>query len=300
MTSAITGKSARQHAGMSHIADRLGDNSLGATASSADSMPTIRIEHLWKGFDVSTARTESAADPHMWVLEDINLDINERELVSLIGPSGCGKTTLLRIIAGLVSVDEGAVFVQGRAIKAPRRDLCMVFQNFGLLPWRSVLANVSFPLQLDGTPKRKREEIARHYIERVGLRGFERHFPHELSGGMQQRVGIARALVRKPLVLLMDEPFAALDAQTRERLQEDFLQLWNDLKTTVVFVTHSIDEALVLSDRIAVMSSRPGSMQQIFTMPFGKPRTIDDVRAQPQFAQYRQLIRDLLRQGESP
>ena len=171
----------------------------------------------------------------------------------------------------------------------------MVFQNFGLLPWRSVLANVEFPLELDGVPRDEREAVAMRSIDLVGLRGFERHFPHELSGGMQQRVGIARALTRQPFVLLMDEPFAALDAQTRETLQEDFLRIWKTLRTTVIFVTHSIDEALVMSDRVLVFTPRPGRIRRVIESPLGPDRADGDVRARPEFAQYRQEIRALLR-----
>jgi NitT/TauT family transport system ATP-binding protein len=231
----------------------------------------------------------------MLVLEDLSFEVREGELVSLLGASGCGKTTLLRIIAGLVPLDAGSVSVQGTAVAGPRKDLCMVFQNFGLLPWRSVLANVAFPLELDGVAPAEREAVAARYIEIVGLKGFESHYPHELSGGMQQRVGIARALTRKPLVLLMDEPFAALDAQTRETLQEDFMRIRRELRTTVIFVTHSIDEALVMSDRIVMFTPRPGRLMRIIESPLGAEPLDGDPRAHPGFARYRQEIRNLLR-----
>jgi NitT/TauT family transport system ATP-binding protein len=249
----------------------------------------VSVDGVTKGFEVR------GAVERMVALADVSFDVREGELVSLLGASGCGKTTLLRIVAGLVAADEGVVTVRGAPVEAPRKDLCMVFQNFGLLPWRSVLANVEFPLELDGMPRAEREAVARRSIDLVGLRGFERHFPHELSGGMQQRVGIARALTRQPFVLLMDEPFAALDAQTRETLQEDFLRIWKTLRTTVIFVTHSIDEALVMSDRVLVFTPRPGRIRRVIESPLGPDRTEGDVRARPEFAQYRQEIRALLR-----
>jgi NitT/TauT family transport system ATP-binding protein len=228
------------------------------------------------------------------VLDDVSFDVLEGDLVTLLGASGCGKTTLLRIIAGLVEPSSGEVVVGNRTVRAPRRDLCMVFQNFGLLPWRTVLENVCFALELDGRPRRQREEIAQTHIELVGLKGFEHHYPHELSGGMQQRVGIARALTRRPSVLLMDEPFAALDAQTRETLQEDFLKVWKQLKTTVVFVTHSIDEALVMSDRIVILTTRPGRLYRIVDSPF-RDRLERDVRIDPEFGVLRHEIRQMLK-----
>jgi NitT/TauT family transport system ATP-binding protein len=251
--------------------------------------PMVSVAGITKGFEVRGAVESMAA------LEDVTFDVREGELVSLLGASGCGKTTLLRIVAGLVRADEGVVTVRGAPVEAPRKDLCMVFQNFGLLPWRSVLANVEFPLELDGMPRAQREAVAARYIDVVGLRGFERHFPHELSGGMQQRVGIARALTRQPLVLLMDEPFAALDAQTRETLQEDFLRIWKTLRTTVIFVTHSIDEALVMSDRVFIFTPRPGRIRRVLDSPLGADRVDRDVRALPEFARHRQEIRALLR-----
>lgn len=252
----------------------------------------LRIDRVQKAFKTRGAQDTSQ---DLLVLQDINFEVRQGEFVSLLGTSGCGKTTLLRIIAGLVKPDLGAVFVGDAAIKAPRRDLCMVFQNFGLLPWRSVLTNVAFPLELDGAGKSEREAMAAEYIKLVGLMGFENHYPHELSGGMQQRVGIARALVRKPLILLMDEPFAALDAQTREQLQEEFLQIWTKLKTTIIFVTHAIDEALVMSDRIVLLKARPGRVDRIIASPVAAYRLTEDVRARTEFAVQAHEIREFLR-----
>jgi NitT/TauT family transport system ATP-binding protein len=254
--------------------------------------PMVAVDRVTKRFKL---RARPGEPDTMVALDGVSFDVREGELVSLLGASGCGKTTLLRILAGLVPLDDGSVVVQGVPVKAPRRDLCMVFQNFGLLPWRSVMDNICFPLELDGMSRAKREQVAARYVEIVGLNGFERHYPHELSGGMQQRVGIARALTRQPLVLLMDEPFAALDAQTRETLQEDFLRIWKDLRTTVIFVTHSIDEALVMSDRVMIFTPRPGRLRRIVESPLGLDRVDRDVRALPEFARYRQEIRQMLR-----
>jgi NitT/TauT family transport system ATP-binding protein len=261
----------------------------------------LRIDRVTKSFNIRPTgqRKPVGAATQMTVLDDINFDVGEGEFVSLLGASGCGKTTLLRIVAGLIQPDRGVVSVADSRILAPRKDLCMVFQNFGLLPWRTVMGNVAFPLELDGVAREQSEEVAAHYIGIVGLKGFERHYPHELSGGMQQRVGIARALTRKPLVLLMDEPFGALDAQTREALQDDFMQIWKELKTTIVFVTHAIDEAIILSDRIVVFSARPGRVRHIVRSAVADDRLSRDVRARPELAIQAQEIRSLLRQDKA-
>jgi NitT/TauT family transport system ATP-binding protein len=255
---------------------------------------TLKVQGIYKSFKSRDAGANGEPQT-IRILDNVSLEIGGGEFVSFLGASGCGKTTLLRMIAGLLRPDRGAIYVGSDIVKTPRKDLCMVFQNFGLLPWRSVLANVAFPLEIDGVKKAEREEIAASYLKLVGLTGYENHYAHELSGGMQQRVGIARALVRKPLVLLMDEPFAALDAQTREALQEDFLNIWSQLKTTIVFVTHAIDEALVLSDRIIVFSSRPGRVNRIIHSPLANYRTSGDVRDRPEFAEQAHEIRQLLR-----
>jgi NitT/TauT family transport system ATP-binding protein len=218
--------------------------------------------------------------------------------VTLLGPSGCGKTTLLRLTAGLIAPDEGSIIVAGTPLTRPRKDACMVFQNFGLLPWRTVLGNVEFPLEIDGVGPAERREPARHFIDLVGLSAFADHFPHELSGGMQQRVGIARALMRKPILIFMDEPFGALDAQTREQLQEDFLKIWSQTAATVIFVTHSIDEALILSDRIFVFDTAPGRIHTIVESPVAAERLNGDVHKHAAFAACRAELRQMLRSDE--
>ena len=191
--------------------------------------------------------------PGLVALYNISLAIRKNEFVSLLGPSGCGKTTLIRIIAGLLPADCGEVLVNGQAVTVPGRDRCMVFQQFGLLPWRTVLSNVEFGLEIEGVPKDERSALAGQYLELVGLKGFEHYYPHQISGGMQQRVGIARALSKKPDILLMDEPFGALDPLTRDELQLEFLSLQQRLRKTVVFVTHDLNEALRVASRIALM-----------------------------------------------
>jgi len=233
--------------------------------------------------------------PGLVALFDVSLNIRKNEFVSLLGPSGCGKTTLIRIIAGLIAADRGEIAVDGKTVTAPGRDRCMVFQQFGLLPWRTVISNVEFGLEIDGVPREQRHETARHYLKLVGLEGFEGYYPHQISGGMQQRVGIARALSKKPQILLMDEPFGAVDAQTREQLQEELLKIWAQTDTTVLFVTHSIDEAIYLSDRVVVMQARPGRIKEEFGVDLPRPRWEGDVKADPRFSQMRARLRDALK-----
>ncbi len=233
--------------------------------------------------------------PGLVALYDISLTIRKNEFVSLLGPSGCGKTTLIRIIAGLLAADRGDVLVNQQCVTVPGRDRCMVFQQFGLLPWRTVMSNVEFGLEIEGMARDERRAVADKYLELVGLKGFENYYPHQISGGMQQRVGIARALSKKPEILLMDEPFGAVDAQTREQLQEELLKIWAQTETTVVFVTHSIDEAIYLSDRVVVMQARPGRIKEEVQIDLPRPRWEGDVKADPRFAQLRARLRDSLR-----
>jgi NitT/TauT family transport system ATP-binding protein len=223
----------------------------------------------------------------------LSLSIERDEILCVVGPSGCGKTTLLRCIAGLTDLSSGALLVHGQPVAGrPPDGVAMVFQHFGLLPWKTVFDNAAFGLAMAGTPRARINEVVSHYLDLVGLTGFEQHYPYQLSGGMQQRVGLVRALAMNPSVLLMDEPFAALDAQTREVLQEELLQLMEraDERKTMVFITHSIDEAILLGDRIAVMSARPGRIKEMLDMPFGRPRDVDSVRLDPRFAEIRQHI----------
>ncbi len=208
----------------------------------------------------------------MEALHDINLSIRENEFVCFIGPSGCGKTTLLRIIAGLEEPTSGSVSLAGDQIKGPGPERGMVFQEYSLFPWRTVLDNIAFGLELKGVAVAERHARARQHLKMVGLERFESRYPHELSGGMKQRVAIARALVNDPRALLMDEPFGALDAQTRNVMQSELLRIWEEEKKTVVFVTHSVDEAIYLADRIVIMSARPGRIKDIIEIDLPRPR----------------------------
>ena len=216
-------------------------------------------------------------------LADVTLAIGSGEFMTLIGPSGCGKTTLLKIIGGLVAADTGEVLIGDRRVTGPGRERSMVFQDFALLPWATVQRNVEFGLLLANVAREERETAARRYIAKVGLAGFEDAYPGQLSGGMQQRVGLARALAVNPAILLMDEPFASIDEQTRRLFQDDLLALWSHERKTVVFVTHSMEEAIYLSDRVVVLSPRPGRVHEILDVPLPRPRDAADVRASVDF-----------------
>jgi len=207
---------------------------------------------------------ESAGSEFCEALKDVNLSFPRGKLTSLLGPSGCGKTTLLKIIAGLVPPTSGEVLIEGKKVEGPGPERSFVFQDFALLPWANTLRNVAFGLELRGMPTADRYQIARKYIAQVGLIGFEQRYPDELSGGMRQRVGLARALTVDSEVLLMDEPFGSVDEQTRRKLQEDLLELLKMAKKTVLFVTHSIEEAAYVSDRIVLLTPRPGTVMKIY------------------------------------
>jgi NitT/TauT family transport system ATP-binding protein len=219
-------------------------------------------------------------------LDDFSLEIQKGELVTLVGPSGCGKTTILRLIAGLAEPTSGKITINGKPCSAPGADRGMVFQDFALFPWRSVRRNVEFGLEVAGVPKEERRERAEKYIKLAGLEKFIDARVHELSGGMKQRVGIARALVGHPDVILMDEPFGALDAQTRNIMQVQLLKILDKTDQTIVFVTHSVDEAVFLSDRIVVLTKRPASIKEIIDIPWPRPRD----RADPEFTALRKKI----------
>ena len=224
-----------------------------------------------------------------------DLEIHEREALCIVGPSGCGKTTLLRCIDGLIPLTRGTIRIRDEVVKKPHPSVALVFQHFGLFPWMTVEDNVSYGLRVTGVKKEERSERGHRYIEMVGLNGFEKKYPYQLSGGMQQRVGLARALTMEPEVLLMDEPFASVDAQTREILQEQLLQIWETNRRTMVFITHSIEEAILMGDRVAVLSTRPGRVKEIIPIPFGHPRRIAEIFEDPRFGELRNQIWGQLR-----
>jgi NitT/TauT family transport system ATP-binding protein len=229
------------------------------------------------------------------VLVEQSMEVDEGEFVALLGPSGCGKSTLLQIINGLVPADTGKIVLDGQDITGKTgTGRGMVFQGADLFPWRTAIENVAFGLEVMGVPKAERLERARKYIQMVGLKGFEDSWPHQLSGGMQQRVGIARAFCIQPSLLLMDEPFGALDVQTRDILQDELVRIWEAERKMVLFVTHGIEEALYLADRILVFSKRPAHVLREIRVPFERPRR-EDMKLTPQFLELRREISDLLR-----
>ncbi len=226
-------------------------------------------------------------------LRGIDLDVGAGELVSILGPSGCGKSTIIGAVAGFTRVSSGALDVDGQPVRAPGPDRGVVFQQHTLFPWKSVLENVAFGLKMQRVAKQERTRTAREILAHVGLSEFAEHYPHQLSGGMQQRVNLARVLVNRPRVILMDEPFCSLDAQTRLQMQQMLLRLWHEFHMTVVFVTHDVDEAVFLSDRVVVLSRRPGTVKAELPIALPRPRT-RDILTSPEFTQLKREALDLL------
>jgi ABC-type nitrate/sulfonate/bicarbonate transport system ATPase subunit len=249
-------------------------------------MPKIFIQNLTKTYSGGV----------VVALQEINLEVRANESLCILGPSGCGKTTLLRIMGCLISRDCGEILLDGERVNSPRPDVAVVFQHFGLFPWKSLEENIGYGLRLRGKPKEETREIVGRYIQLMGLKGFEKSYPYQLSGGMQQRAGLARALAVNPSLLLMDEPFGSLDAQTREMMQEELLRILEAEKKTMIFVTHSIDEAILLGDRIVVMSCRPGRIREILPVDIPRPRKIISVRAHPSYFELRKSIWEMLKQ----
>ena len=259
------------------------DSSGGSSGAEPIGFPALRAEHL------SHTYRDAPANPTP-ALADFSLSVAPGEFLAVVGPSGCGKTSLLRILGGLLQPDEGRVWLYGKPLTAPCREIGFVFQRANLMPWRTVLANVMLPLEVQGAARDEAEERARALISLVGLEGFERSYPRQLSGGMQQRVALARALVHKPQVLLLDEPFGALDALTRERMNLELLRLWSLHRQTVVMVTHSISEAVFLADRVLVMSPRPGRLRAEITIALPRPRAVE-MMASAEFGALAQEVR---------
>jgi NitT/TauT family transport system ATP-binding protein len=247
------------------------------TAQPAGSPASIRVRGLSKRFGA------------LEVFRAVDFDLGEREIVTIVGPSGCGKTTLLRCIDGLLPVDEGEIWCGRERVTEPIAGMAMVFQNFGLFPWKTVYDNVAYGLRMAGATAAQIAEQVPRFIKLVGLGGFEQAYPYQMSGGMQQRCGLARALAIQPNVLLMDEPFASVDAQTREILQFELLRIWEARPTSMIFVTHSIEEAVLMGDRVFVLKGRPSNIQNVITVDLPHPRTRETLR-EARFAELRELV----------
>jgi NitT/TauT family transport system ATP-binding protein len=245
----------------------------------------LSAERVGKTFRTSNGKSLEA-------LRQVNLSIRENDFVCIVGPSGCGKSTLLRMVSGLETISSGRIVYRGESVNRSRKEIGMVFQEYSLLPWRTVLDNVALGPEFGGIPRKEREAKAMEYLRLVGMEPFSRTFPHELSGGMRQRVAIVRALANDPDVLLMDEPFGALDAHTRILLQKELLRVWETHRKTILFVTHGVDEAIYLADRIIVMSARPGRILETIDVDMSRPRD----RAHPSYGRLAERILSILEQ----
>jgi NitT/TauT family transport system ATP-binding protein len=251
-------------------------------------MVKLQVDHLTKHYWLERE------DRNVLALSDVSFSVGDGEFMAIVGPSGCGKTSMLNIVAGLLTYEEGNVIIDNKKVKGPGIDRAVVFQHASLLPWRTIAGNVRYGMELQRRfDEKTMKERADYFIKLVGLTGFERHYPSELSGGMQQRVNLARALAADPAVLLMDEPFAALDAQTREFMQAELLKIWNKAKKTVLFITHQINEAIYLADRVVVMSARPGRVKDIFDVPFDRPRNLS-LKREPRFLELEDAVWKLI------
>ncbi|WP_181788452.1 ABC transporter ATP-binding protein [Streptomyces phytophilus] len=251
-------------------------------------MTALEITGLQKNY------VDAYSGEEVTAIGDVSFSVNEGEFVSVLGPSGCGKTTVLNIVAGFVNLTEGEVVVDGRAVSGPGPDRGVVFQSHALFPWKTVLGNVVFGLRMKGVPRAERDAKGKEFLELVGLGGFGHKYPHELSGGMQQRLGVARVLANEPAVMLMDEPFASIDAQTRRKLQEDLTRIFEKRHPTVFFVTHDVDEAVFLSDRIVVLSKRPSRVREIVTVDLPRPREWRTALETPEFREIANRVNELL------
>jgi NitT/TauT family transport system ATP-binding protein len=248
-------------------------------------MGDLIIQNLTRTFPRENGTTLTA-------IENLSLTVHDKEFVCVLGPSGCGKTTLLRMIAGLDTASSGEILLDGERISGPNPKVGIVFQEYSLFPWRSVIDNIAFGLEMRGFARTERNRVAEQYLDLVGLTQFRESYPSELSGGMRQRVAVARALALEPVVLLMDEPFGAIDAQTRNMLQHELLGIWEKTKKTIIFITHSVDEAVFLADRIVALTPRPGTICEIIPIDQVRPRD----RTSVEFAQIRRHVLDLISQ----
>jgi ABC-type nitrate/sulfonate/bicarbonate transport system ATPase subunit len=264
------------------------EDGAGAVAANPHAEVVLRVEGVTKRYATDGGRSTLTA------VDDVSLEIERGEVVCLAGPSGCGKTTLLKMMVGLINHDEGAISLRGERISGVPRNIGFVFQEPGLMPWKSVHRNVDIALEAKSMSREQRREAVRHYLELTGLGDFGDFPPYQLSGGMQRRVALARGLVGSPDVLMLDEPFVALDALTRSQLQQELAKIVEDIGTTTVFVTHDVEEAVFLSDRVAVMSARPGRIQEIVNIPIDRPRVLKSVRTDPLAARLRDHIHDLI------
>jgi NitT/TauT family transport system ATP-binding protein len=255
----------------------------------------LQIEHVSKEFSIRETSSKRRANRQLLAIHDVDLQIADGEFLVIVGPSGCGKSTLLDMLAGLTPATTGRILIDGTPITGPGLDRGVVFQQYALLPWRTTRENVEFGLEAARVGRRERRERAREYLDLVGLNGFEESYPHQLSGGMKQRVAIARSLATDPELLIMDEPFGALDALTRDSLQTQLARIWERTGKTIVFVTHSIDEAVYLGQRVAVMSARPGRIKAIVDIPLTSDEAVADVRANPDFGRLSRLVWEELR-----
>lgn len=254
----------------------------------------LNINHVYKTFPAKKVKGQEVAD--FVAVDDISLQVKAGEFLVIVGPSGCGKSTLLDLLAGLTTPSLGEIRIDDKPITGPGLDRGIVFQQYALFPWLTALQNIEFGLEAKGIAKEQRRKTAQYFLQLVGLNDFGHHYPNELSGGMKQRVAIARSLAYNPDVLLMDEPFAALDAQTRETLQAELLRIWQQTGKTVIFITHSIDEAIYLGQRIAIMTSRPGRIKTVIEVPESLKNQQEDVRSNLEFGQLRHQIWSLLRE----
>jgi NitT/TauT family transport system ATP-binding protein len=255
----------------------------------------LRLQNVRKVFPVKPVKGQSNLIKDFIAVDNVSLDVEEGEFMVIVGPSGCGKSTLLDLLAGLTKPTSGQILLDNKLITGPALDRGIVFQQYALFPWLTALENIEFGLEAKGVAAKQRREIALHFLDLVGLSGFESRHPNELSGGMKQRVAIARSLAYDPDVLLMDEPFAALDAQTRESLQTELLRIWEKSKKTIIFITHGIDEAVYLGQRVAVMTSWPGRIKEIIDIPDALRSNNEDIRSSAEFGQLRHQIWGLLR-----